>query len=208
MLHLPVLGNQGALEKPREVQIRVIFLRIGDIDTLNEKFYAEILIESKWEEPKLKAEFETPDAKNKCRAPSNASNFPSFLNASTTFQKEEREFANANKYWNPQIYVENVLNDPKQQVFYKIKKEPINHHVGKVEEEDSLSRSGSCDEGLDKPSSSSPTDDNDVAVAQLNHKSGDNFSYWIYEYRKMKGSFFEKLELNYFPVRLREVNPV
>ena len=28
---------------PKEVQIRLIFLRVGDIDTLNEKFFAEIL---------------------------------------------------------------------------------------------------------------------------------------------------------------------
>lgn len=28
---------------PKEIQIRIIFLRVGDIDTLNEKFFAEIL---------------------------------------------------------------------------------------------------------------------------------------------------------------------
>ena len=96
---LPVLGNISPIEKAREVQIRVIFLRIGDIDTLNEKFYAEILIESKWEEPKLRFEFES---RNTSRS-SNSSNINSFLNSSAVYQKEEREFNNANKYWNPHI---------------------------------------------------------------------------------------------------------
>ncbi len=30
------------------VEIRAVFLKIGDIDTLNEKFYAEVFIEAKW----------------------------------------------------------------------------------------------------------------------------------------------------------------
>lgn len=55
--YVPVNSQDNSNQKPREVEIRVIFLRIGDIDTLNEKFFAEILIESKWEEPKLVEEF-------------------------------------------------------------------------------------------------------------------------------------------------------
>ena len=33
-----------------------MFVKIGDIDTLNEKFQAEALIEAHWEEPLLKIE--------------------------------------------------------------------------------------------------------------------------------------------------------
>ncbi|CAF3971476.1 unnamed protein product [Rotaria sp. Silwood2] len=41
-------------ESPIKVQVRCVFMRVGDIDTLNERYYAEILFEASWEEPKLK----------------------------------------------------------------------------------------------------------------------------------------------------------
>jgi hypothetical protein len=36
------------LPSTREVQISIQFLRLGEIDTINERYYAEINIESKW----------------------------------------------------------------------------------------------------------------------------------------------------------------
>ena len=53
---------------------------------VNEKYYAEICIESRWIE---KASINTYDPKN---------------------------------YWNPKIYIENALLDPKEEIIYEIKK--------------------------------------------------------------------------------------
>ncbi|CAF0866920.1 unnamed protein product [Adineta steineri] len=39
---------------PIKVNIRCIFLRVGEIDTLNERFYAELLLEASWEEKSFK----------------------------------------------------------------------------------------------------------------------------------------------------------
>jgi hypothetical protein len=36
------------------VHIRCIFLRVGEIDTLNERYYAELLLEASWEETSFK----------------------------------------------------------------------------------------------------------------------------------------------------------
>ncbi|CAF2112608.1 unnamed protein product [Rotaria magnacalcarata] len=41
-------------KSPIEVHVRCIFMRVGEIDTLNERYYAEILFEASWEEPRLK----------------------------------------------------------------------------------------------------------------------------------------------------------
>ncbi|CAF3632253.1 unnamed protein product [Rotaria socialis] len=41
-------------KSPIEVHVRCVFMRVGDIDTLNERYYAEILFEASWEEPRLK----------------------------------------------------------------------------------------------------------------------------------------------------------
>ena len=38
---------------PIEVRIRCIFLRVGEIDTLNERYYAELLLEASWEDESL-----------------------------------------------------------------------------------------------------------------------------------------------------------
>jgi hypothetical protein len=40
---------------PIEVRIRCIFLRVGEIDTLNERYYAELLLEASWEEPSFES---------------------------------------------------------------------------------------------------------------------------------------------------------
>ncbi len=37
-----------------QVHIRCIFLRVGEIDTLNERYYAELLLEASWEEISFK----------------------------------------------------------------------------------------------------------------------------------------------------------
>ena len=144
------LENSTISNYVRQVQIRVIFLRVGEIDTLNEKFFAEILVESKWEEPNLSHEFD-------------------LSSDSLQLYNEEKELSNTSKYWNPKIYIENALNDPKQTVHHKIKKEVI------------------------KPS-------NDHA-----EENKPQFKFWLYEYRKIKGHFFEKLELNYFPLDVQDL---
>ena len=35
------------------VQVRVIFLKIGEIDTVHENFAADVFIQTKWKEPAL-----------------------------------------------------------------------------------------------------------------------------------------------------------
>jgi hypothetical protein len=126
------------MTKPKEVQIRVVFLRIGEIDTLNEKFYAEILIESKWEEKRLKNEF-----------------------SDLTSHIDEKDLIDFSKYWNPGIYVENSLKLDKT-INYKIRKDYV--HTSTM---------------ITNPL---------------------RFTYWMHEYQTIKGYFFEKLELTYFPV--------
>lgn len=135
-------------QKPRWVETRTIFLRIGEIDTVNERFFAEILVESRWEEPKLSTEFDT--SKLCC---------------------EEKEINNSNKYWNPKIYIENALNDPKQTVHYKIMKE----YQGKQ-------------------------------IVINPEETSTLLKFWFYEYRKIKGYFFEKLNLEYFPLDVQDLS--
>lgn len=168
-----LLNAKGELEtsNPKEIQIRIIFLRVGEVDTVNEKYFAEILVESKWEEPKLEEEFaKTSD--------------PSKL-----YEKEEREFQNGNKFWNPQLFIDNVLNEPKQHIHFKIKKELVQSSDSYLIDENRLFKRRRYS--------------NESKQSNYSHSSSSllpKFSYWLYEYRKIRGFFFAKLELNYFPL--------
>ncbi|CAF3774835.1 unnamed protein product [Adineta steineri] len=48
--HLVIKNTHEAVQ----VRIRCIFLRVGEIDTLNERYYAEILLQASWEDLSLK----------------------------------------------------------------------------------------------------------------------------------------------------------
>lgn len=168
-----LLGKSNPI---REVQIRVVFVRIGEIDTINEKFYSEVLIESKWEEVKLQKEF------------------------SAKSTRDEKELIDGNKYWNPKIYVKNALNETRS-VHYKIKREPrdlndysavLNNAKGKNKEEEVFFTS-------EKP-------DPDEVDGANNEQEDPTYQYWIYEYQTVKGHFFEKLELDYFPADVQDLS--
>jgi hypothetical protein len=83
---VPFGFNMQRLSQPIElvriVNIGVQFDRIGEIDTMNEKFYAELTIEAQWKENKKIERF------------------------------------NAENEWNPRLYVENIINEPKVVIKY------------------------------------------------------------------------------------------
>jgi hypothetical protein len=72
-------------EIPNDVYVHASFTKIHDIDTVNQRFQAEVLIESRWHDSSLKS---TKDL--------------------------------ASIEWKPEIYIENAVNDPKEEVSYKI----------------------------------------------------------------------------------------
>jgi hypothetical protein len=52
-MYLRADKNTIQADKLKRVNLRVVFLRIGEIDTVKEQFQAEILIEANWVEPSL-----------------------------------------------------------------------------------------------------------------------------------------------------------
>lgn len=72
---------------PVDVYIRVNMTKIFDLDTLNQRFQCEALIESKW--------------------------YDSYLNSLNTSEIK----------WKPEFYIENAVNDPKEEVTHRILKD-------------------------------------------------------------------------------------
>lgn len=91
--------------KTIEVRVRLVFLRIGEIDTLNEKYQAQASLESRWSMELNKV----------------------LVNLSSDEQKRllQRKSVSLVKYadlnWHPQLYIENVLGDLKEQIQYSAK---------------------------------------------------------------------------------------
>nr|VZI29819.1 unnamed protein product [Spirometra erinaceieuropaei] len=67
------------------VEVRVVFLKIGEIDTLKEYYQADAFLQAKWREPKL-------DGKN----------------------QEYLGRTDLDLYWNPLCYVDNILSETKE----------------------------------------------------------------------------------------------
>jgi len=90
-----------------EVQVRVEFLNLGTIDTMNEKYEAEVKIISRWQDKK------------------------SDFGDKTEFKIEkDKKF----EYWHPDLFIENALADKYvEEKKYKI--HPLNYGVSEVVEE-------------------------------------------------------------------------
>lgn len=73
------------------VQVRIILLKVGDVDTLRDKFTADAFIQAKWREPLMDGRF-----------------------------KLQNEPINWDLYWNPRLWMENQLGDPKESVWHSI----------------------------------------------------------------------------------------
>jgi hypothetical protein len=111
--------------KTVDVFIQVNITKINDIDTVNQRFQAEAIIESKWYDPSITSIHDTIDP---------------------------------NKIWKPELYIENAINDVKEDTRYRVV-------VG-----------------------------------------GDSNSHlMVCEIRKVKGLFWEKLELENFPLDTQDL---
>uniref|UniRef100_A0A1I8GSY0 Neur_chan_LBD domain-containing protein n=1 Tax=Macrostomum lignano TaxID=282301 RepID=A0A1I8GSY0_9PLAT len=86
------------------VEIRVVFLKIGEIDTLKELYHADAFIQAKWKEPLLEG-----------RSP------------------EELKTVDLEKYWNPLIYIDNILNETKEATWVVGQHDPLSSDVYIVE---------------------------------------------------------------------------
>ncbi|KAL5006072.1 hypothetical protein ScPMuIL_017230 [Solemya velum] len=75
---------------PVRVQICVQFFKIGEIDTLKEQFTADVIVKAKWREPTLDG------------------------------QNQTTESVDFSKLWNPKLYIENSLGDPKELLRHRV----------------------------------------------------------------------------------------
>ncbi|CAF4490816.1 unnamed protein product [Rotaria socialis] len=141
-------ANQKTLEPQRhgdtsvKVNVRLIFLRIGEIDTLNEKYQAQASIKACWpvDFNELSSCLSHDDQKRLIDGKSVS--LPNY----------------AQSNWHPQLFIENVMGELKEQIRYSAKKSKQDNQI------------------------------------------------YVFENRDIKGSFWEKLELNHFPSDVQDLS--
>jgi len=78
-------------EKKVTVYIRIVFLKIGEIDTVKENFYGEAFIQSQWREPDL----------DSCT-------------------EEDFEDLDLTSYWNPELQIENGVGEVRETTWHNL----------------------------------------------------------------------------------------
>ncbi len=96
-----------------QVSIRLMFLRIGEIDTLNEKYQAQASIEARWpiESETLTSDLSSDDQKRLIDG------------------KSISLLKYAESHWHPQLFIENAIGDLKEQIRYSAKKSIKNNQI-------------------------------------------------------------------------------
>jgi len=93
------LSHGGSLtskdRKDVKVYCRVLFLRMGEIQTIKERYNAEVYIQARWREPLL-----------------------------DDLTEDQIECVDLNELWNPKLFTENSLGAPKSKVWRETWKEP------------------------------------------------------------------------------------
>jgi len=97
------LSHGGATLQEREnvkVFCRVLFLRMGEIQTIKERYNAEVFIQARWREPAL-----------------------------DPLSQEQRKTVDLEKLWSPKLFTENVLGNPKTKIWKELWVEPYSGEV-------------------------------------------------------------------------------
>lgn len=101
-------------KKPILVRGKIIFSRIGEINTKAERFDSEIYYECSWEDDKLYEIFY------------NSQNFSNlkrndFQSKLDLMNKNISQFSyNPNIHWSPKVYIDNAIGEPKGETSYKL----------------------------------------------------------------------------------------
>jgi hypothetical protein len=143
----PVLHLTEQQTEARIVRIRLVFIHIGEIDTLNEKYQADIYLEARWSEERMNLNTLklTPQERRQ------------LLYENLTVKINE---FNSAIHWSPQLFIENVIGQiGEQDKWFTIKK--------------NLS--------------------NSIQSSSFVHVD-------ICEHRRIRGIFWEKLELNHVKI--------
>jgi hypothetical protein len=155
------------LNKTTKVYVRLMFLRVGEIDTLNEKYQAHAAIEARWliDINKLSSSLSLDDHKLLIEG------------------KSISLIKYGESHWHPQLYIENAVGDLKEQITYSAKRSTTDNEIYVCEHRDikgsfweqlELQHFPSDLQDLSISIASMVYDDKVILIADPHHLSGVN----------------------------------
>ncbi|UJR14751.1 hypothetical protein I4U23_001741 [Adineta vaga] len=151
----PGLNLSVVKTNARIVRIRLVFIHIGEIDTLNEKYQADVYFEARWTEKRMNLNTLNLNAQDQQK-----------LLAEDNITMKINEL-NPTIHWLPQLFIENGIGQiGEQDKWFTIKK---------------------------------------IAPRSDQLSTSVSINVEICEHRRIKGFFWEKLELNHFPADVQDL---
>ena len=131
-----------------DVYIQINFIKIYDIDTVNQRYQADVIIQSKWSDPSIKS-------------------------VNDNIQPD--------KIWKPELYIDNAINDVKEDIRYKILKEEGGLMICEI-------RKAKCMLWERLELEDFPMDIQDLNLVVATRKSGSKINFILMqpEYKKLK----------------------
>jgi len=170
----------------------LFILNLGDIDTLNEKYQAQVAIESRWVVDIDQLSFDLSSDDQKSLSDGKSITLTNY----------------SQKHWHPHLYIENALGDQKEQIRYSAKRSKEDNQIYVCEHRDmkgvfweklELEHFPSDVQDLSISISSMFFDDKVVIVADPYHLSGinrevfvDQQEWALYEHVSAQQRFIEE----------------
>jgi hypothetical protein len=130
--HDSIVDKKSVTPKSKAIFVdsRIVFLKIGQIDTRNERYDAEAYIECSWHDDEMfKLLTNSSDLRSSNIGSTNQSNVAALKNILKNISAFEYD---PNQHWSPQLYIENAIGDLKEEVRHKIEiveKVHTNNHM-------------------------------------------------------------------------------
>ncbi|CAH8602058.1 unnamed protein product [Heterobilharzia americana] len=116
--------NKGDLSRPTvitkaRVELVLIFVKVGQVDTVNERYQADIFLQARWREPLLDAIWNKPNQKSKSGWQTNHTIENPMTDLTpkrhlNTLKLQDDEF------WNPRLLIDNAQGEPIEIVSHEV----------------------------------------------------------------------------------------
>ncbi|KAK4468066.1 hypothetical protein MN116_008240 [Schistosoma mekongi] len=118
MHKLKNVGKSLNVNKAR-VELVLIFVKVGQVDTVNERYQADIFLQARWREPLLDAMWNKSSLKSKSSWQTNPSIENPFTDLTSKRQLNTLKLQD-DEFWNPRLLIDNAEGEPIEIISHEV----------------------------------------------------------------------------------------
>uniref|UniRef100_A0A5K4FCR6 Neur_chan_LBD domain-containing protein n=1 Tax=Schistosoma mansoni TaxID=6183 RepID=A0A5K4FCR6_SCHMA len=112
------IGKPMNMSKAR-VELVLIFVKVGQVDTVNERYQADIFLQARWREPLLDAMWNKSSLKSKSSWQTNPSIENPFTDLTSKRQLNTLKLQD-DEFWNPRLLIDNAEGEPIEIISHEV----------------------------------------------------------------------------------------